>query len=144
MFGSAYLWFGGGVLAFFMTLSLSPASLVTDGNSLIIVIIVFPESRIYDMPSAVNRETLAMAAQDCGQDDEEELISQTNLSHFVSPEDISKWIHHTQGGPTPKHRFEFFKDIPCSLLVRLTKHFLMDLEMFDYKTDEFMKICKYY
>ena len=76
MFGSAYLWFGGGVLAFFMTLSLSPASLVTDGNSLIIVIIVFPESRIYDMPSAVNRETLAMAAQDCGQDDEEELISQ--------------------------------------------------------------------
>ena len=76
--------------------------------------------------------------------EEEELVSQTNLSHFVSPEDISKWIHHTQGGPTPKHRFEFFKDIPCSLLVRLTKHFLMDLEMFDYKTDEFMKICKYY
>ena len=79
-----------------------------------------------------------------GTGEEQEFVSQSDLSKFISSDELSKWIHHTQGGPTPDHRLEFFKDVPCSLLVRLTKHFQMDLEMFQYKTNDFMNICKYY
>ena len=79
-----------------------------------------------------------------GTKEEQEFVSQSNLNKFVSSDELSKWIHHTQGGPTPDHRLEFFKNVPCSLLVRLTKHFQMDLEMFQYKTNDFMNICKYY
>ena len=77
-----------------------------------------------------------------GTGEEEALVSFTNLNTFVSSSELSKWIHHTTGGPTPDHRYEFFKDVPCSLLVRLTKHFQMDLEMFQYQTHDFMNICK--
>ena len=77
-----------------------------------------------------------------GNNEEEALVTLTNLSNFVSSSELSKWIYHTEGGSTPDHRYEFFKDIPCSLLVRLTEHFDMDLEMFQYKTDDFMNVCK--
>ena len=74
--------------------------------------------------------------------EEQELLSKTKLNQFVDADDLPKWIHHTHGGPTPEHREEFFKDIPCYLIEQLTQHFLMDLEMFQYSTDEFIKICK--
>ena len=74
--------------------------------------------------------------------EEQEVLSHSNLYQFVSPDDLPKWIHHTHGGPTPEHREEFYKDIPCSLIQNLTQHYLMDLEMFQYGTDEFTKICK--
>ena len=76
-----------------------------------------------------------------GNGEEQQFVSQSNLIKFASSDELSKGTHHTQGGPTPDHRLEFFKDVPCSLLVRLTKHFQMDLEMFEYKTNEFMNIC---
>ena len=77
-----------------------------------------------------------------GTGEEEALVSFTKLDSFVSSTELSKWIYQTQGGPTPDHRYEFFKDVPCSLLSRLTKHFEMDLEMFQYKTYDFVNICK--
>ena len=74
--------------------------------------------------------------------EEEYLLSWSGLSEYVSSKDLPTWIHHTHGGPTPEHREEFFTDVPCSLLQELTQHFLMDLEMFQYDTKEFLTICK--
>ena len=74
--------------------------------------------------------------------EERELLSQSNLNQFVDPDDLPNWIHHTHGGSTPEHREEYFKDIPCYLIKQLTQHFLMDLEMFRYNTNEFTNICK--
>ena len=74
--------------------------------------------------------------------EENYVLSETGLNNHISSDDLPKWIHHTKGGSTPEHRHEFFKDIPCSLIQQLTQHFLMDLEMFQYDTKEFMSICK--
>ena len=74
--------------------------------------------------------------------EEEDLLSKSGLSNFISISELSKWIHHTQGGGTPDLRADFFKEIPCPLVNQLEKHFLMDLEMFEYDSKEYMKICR--
>ena len=76
------------------------------------------------------------------EDEEENVLHQSGLNQYVSSHDLAKWIHHTNGGPSPKYRFDFFKDVPCSIIERLIQHFSMDLEMFEYETNEFMDICK--
>ena len=67
---------------------------------------------------------------------------QTELSKNFSLHDLSNMIRHTKGGSSSKHRTEFFQEIPCSLLTSLAKHFILDLEMFEYDIKEFMKICQ--
>ena len=76
------------------------------------------------------------------EDEEAQVLYQSGLNQYVSSHELAKWIHHTNGGPSPKHRFDFFKNISCSVIVRLSQHFSMDLEMFEYETNEFMDICK--
>ena len=73
--------------------------------------------------------------------EDRDLLSYSNLDRFVSPDD-EFFVHQTVGGPTSQHREEYFKDIPCSLIQNLTERYLMDLEMFQYGTHEFLKICK--
>ena len=57
-------------------------------------------------------------------------------------EELSKWVHRTTGRSSAEVKYEFYKEIPCPLIQRLTKHFQMDLEMFQYQTHDFMHICK--
>ena len=76
------------------------------------------------------------------EDEEENVLHQSGLNQYVSSHDLAKWIHHTNGGPSPKHRFVFFKDVSCSIIDRLIQHFSMDLEMFEYDSSVFMDICK--
>ena len=76
------------------------------------------------------------------EDEEKQVLYQSGLNQYVSSHELAKWIHHTNGAPSPKHRFDFFKDVSCSIIVRLSQHYSMDLEMFEYETNEFMDICK--
>ena len=57
-------------------------------------------------------------------------------------EELSKWVHHTKGGSSSNLSNEFYKEIPCLLIHQLTKHFQMDLEMFEYDNNEYLEICK--
>ena len=75
-------------------------------------------------------------------DEEEYVLVQSGLSKIFSSRDLSHMIHHTKGGSSSKKRTKFFRKIPCSLLTRLAKHYILDLEMFEYDIKEFMKICR--
>ena len=74
--------------------------------------------------------------------EEAETISVTHLKDYVSTDELSKWVHHTSGGSSQELRHKFFKDIPCPLIVQLSKHFQMDLDMFEYDTAQFMRMCR--
>ena len=74
--------------------------------------------------------------------EEAETISATHLKDYVSSDELLKWIHHTSGGSSQVLRYKFFKDIPCSVMVQLSKHFQMDLDMFEYDTAQFMRMCR--
>ena len=74
--------------------------------------------------------------------EENELLSQTELGNYVSSKKLSQWIHRTEGGTSSDLTEKYFKDIPCPLILKLIKHFHMDLEMFQYDTIKYMKTCK--
>ena len=74
--------------------------------------------------------------------EEAETISATHLKDYVSTDELLKWAHHTSGGSSQELRHKFFKDIPCPLMVQLSKHFQMDLDMFEYDTAQFMRMCR--
>ena len=75
-------------------------------------------------------------------DEEEYVLVQSGLSKNVSFHDLSNMIRHTKGGSSSEHRTKFFREIPCSLLTSLAKHFILDLEMFEYAIKDFVKICR--
>ena len=74
--------------------------------------------------------------------EEAETILATHLKDYVSTYELLKWVHHTSGGSSQELRHRFFKDIPCSVMVQLSKHFQMDLDMFEYDTAQFMRMCR--
>ena len=74
--------------------------------------------------------------------EENELLSQTELSNYVSSHQLTQWIHRTEGGTSSDLTEKYFKEIPCPLIIKLIKHFHMDLEMFQYDTIKYMKMCK--
>ena len=75
-------------------------------------------------------------------DEEEYVMVQTGLSKNFPLHDLSSITHQTKGGSSSKHRTEVLQEIPCSLLTSLAKHFILDLEMFEYDIKDFMKICQ--
>ena len=74
--------------------------------------------------------------------EENDLLIESGLSSYVSSKELSKWIHHTQGGNSSSLSEKYFKQIPCPLTTKLIAHFQMDLEMFQYDTKKYLKICK--
>ena len=75
--------------------------------------------------------------------EEDKLLSQSGLNSFITMEELLKWVHHTNGGSSSDLIFQFYKEIPCSLIHQLTEHFQMDLEMFEYNSEKYLKMCKH-
>ena len=75
--------------------------------------------------------------------EEDHLLSQSGLGNFISMGELSKWVHHTNGGSSSDLSYPFYKEIPCSLIHQLTEHFQMDLEMFQYNNHNYLKLCKH-
>ena len=75
-------------------------------------------------------------------EEEGQLLTYIGLSKFMTMEELSKWVHQTSGGSSADLSHKFYKEIPCPLIHKLTDHFRMDLEMFEYDNNEYLKICK--
>ncbi len=72
--------------------------------------------------------------------DNDYVMQKSGLSNLTSYEKQ----HETKGGQSSKNdiRDKYFSQVKCSLLEKVYDYYALDFELFDYKPDEFYKICQ--